>query len=111
MIVPRKNVENLVLRRRVREAVAEGRFHMYAIDRIEEGWPILTGMEAGIMGVDETFPEGTVYRKVVTQLDEFLREWSAMGEMGGGEEEKQRGVRALGRSRTKASTWKPSGRS
>ena len=40
---PRKNVENLVLRRKVRDAVAEGRFHLYAIDRIEEGWPILTG--------------------------------------------------------------------
>ncbi len=80
VILPRKNVENLVLRRKIREAVAEGRFHLYAIDRIEEGWPILTGMEAGIMDDDETFPEGTVYRKVVTQLDEFLREWSAMGE-------------------------------
>jgi len=90
VIVPRKNVENLVLRRKVRDAVADGRFHIYAIDRIEEGWPILTGMEAGIMGEDETFPEGTVYRKVVGQLDEFLREWSAMGDSeGGGEEQKK----------------------
>ena len=79
VIIPRRNVENLVLRRRVREAVAEGRFHIYAIDRIEEGWPILTGWEAGAMRVDETFPEGTVHRLVVEQLDEFVREWSAMG--------------------------------
>jgi predicted ATP-dependent protease len=79
VIVPRRNVENLTLRRQVREAVAEGKFHIFAIDRIEDGWPILTGMEAGTMQEDETFPEGTVHSLVVRQLDEFVREWSSMG--------------------------------
>jgi len=79
IIVPRRNVENLVLRRRVRDAVAEGRFNLYAIERIEEGWPILTGMEAGEVQDDETFPEGTVHRLVGKQLEEFVREWSTMG--------------------------------
>jgi predicted ATP-dependent protease len=78
VIVPRRNIENLVLRRRIRDAVADGRFHIYAIDRIEEGWPILTGMEAGAMQDDETFPEGTVHRLVVEQLDEFVMEWKGM---------------------------------
>jgi predicted ATP-dependent protease len=80
VIVPRQNVENLVLRRQVRDAVAEGKFHIYAIGRIEEGWPILTGMEAGDMQEDETFPDGTVHYRVVEQLDEFVREWRGMGE-------------------------------
>ncbi len=75
VIVPRRNIENLALRRKIREAVAEGQFHLYAIDRIEEGWPILTGLEAGQIQDDETFPEGTVHRMVVEQLDEFVREW------------------------------------
>jgi predicted ATP-dependent protease len=79
VVVPRRNLENLVLRRRVRDAVADGKFHIHAIDRIEDGWPLLTGMEAGAMGEDETFPEGTVHRLVVKQLDEFVREWSSMG--------------------------------
>jgi predicted ATP-dependent protease len=91
VIVPRRNVENLVLRRRVREAVADGRFHIYAIDRIEEGWPILTGMAAGEVREDETFPEGTVNRLVVEQLDEFLREWSTMGSEGPSEEKGEEG--------------------
>jgi predicted ATP-dependent protease len=86
VIVPRRNAENLVLRRNVREAVAEGKFHIYAIDRLEEGWPILTGLEAGCMQEDETFPEGTVHRLVVEQLDEFVREWRGMGEEEGGTE-------------------------
>jgi lon-related putative ATP-dependent protease len=84
VIVPRQNVENLVLRRPIRDAVAEGKFHIYAIRRIEEGWPILTGLEAGEMLEDETFPEGTIHHRVVQQLDEFVREWRGMGE---GEEE------------------------
>ena len=69
-----------LLRRPVREAVEEGRFHIYAIDRIEEGWPILTGMEAGIMAEDESFPEGSVHNLVAKQLDEFVKEWNSMGE-------------------------------
>jgi predicted ATP-dependent protease len=89
VIVPRRNVENLVLRRPIREAVADGRFHIRAIDRIEEGWPILTGLEAGEMGEDETFPEGSVYRLVTQQLDEFVREWATMGDTGKSEEERK----------------------
>jgi predicted ATP-dependent protease len=90
VIVPRRNVENLVLRRPIREAVADGRFHIRAIDRIEEGWPILTGLEAGEMGEDETFPEGSVYRLVTQQLDEFVREWATMGDKGKREEEEEK---------------------
>jgi predicted ATP-dependent protease len=84
VIVPRRNLENLVLRRRVRDAVAEGRFHIYAIDRVEDGWPILTGLEAGTIQEDETYPEGTVHGLVVEQLEEFVREWKGMAD---GEEE------------------------
>ncbi len=75
VILPRRNVENLVLRRTVRDAVEAGKFHIFAIDRVEEGWPILTGLEAGAMQEDETFPEGTIHNLVVKQLDEFVREW------------------------------------
>lgn len=80
VIVPRRNVENLVLRREVRDAVAEGRFNLYAIDRIEEGWPILTGVSAGEMLEDESFPEGTVHAAVAEQLAEWVYEWQRMGE-------------------------------
>jgi len=80
VIVPRPNVPNLTLRRKIRDAVAEGKFHIHSIERIEEGWPILTGLEAGEMQPDETFPEGTVHERVAKQLAEFVREWSRMGE-------------------------------
>jgi hypothetical protein len=37
-------------------------------------------MEAGAMQDDETFPEGTVHRLVVEQLDEFVMEWKGMAD-------------------------------
>lgn len=80
VIVPRRNSENLVLRRRIRDAVAEGQFHIHAIDRAEDAWPILTGLEAGTMQEDETYPEGTVHRLVVEQLEEFVREWKGLSD-------------------------------
>ncbi len=89
VIVPRRNVENLVLRRKVRDAVAQGLFHIWAIERIEDGWPILTGLEAGEIQEDETFPEGTIHNLVMKQMDEFLLEWRGMG--GGGEEDGSEG--------------------
>lgn len=82
VIIPRQNVENLVLRRHVRDAVEAGKFHIYAIQQIEEGWPILTGMDAGRMLPDESFPEGTIHHRVTKQLDEFVREWRGMGDEG-----------------------------
>lgn len=75
VIVPRRNVDNLVLRRDVRDAVEAGRFHVWAIDRIEEGWPILTGLEAGEAAADGTFPEGSVHHAVKSRLSHWASEW------------------------------------
>lgn len=79
VIIPRRNLENLVLRRGVREAVAAGRFHVWAIDRVEEAWPILAGMEAGQPMENGMFPEGTVHGAVAARLDEFAERWRVMG--------------------------------
>jgi predicted ATP-dependent protease len=75
VILPRRNLANLVLRDEVREAVAGGRFHVWAIDRFEEGWPVLTGCEAGEEDEDGEYPEGTIYRAVTDRMDA----WAGMG--------------------------------
>ena len=72
VIIPRSNVQNLMLREEVVEAVKEGKFHIYAVDTVEEGIEILTGVPAGERGEDGTFPEGTVNFLV----DKRLREWA-----------------------------------
>jgi len=67
-------VNNLMLRRDVVEAVEKGKFHIYPVTTVEEGIEILTGMEAGELQEDGTYPEGTLYRKV----DDKLREMAEM---------------------------------
>ncbi|HEX6939528.1 MAG TPA: ATP-binding protein [Longimicrobiales bacterium] len=78
VIVPRRNADNLVLRREVRDAVEAGRFHIWAIDGVEEGWAILAGREAGERRADGTFPEGTVHHAVQARLSEWTAEWKRM---------------------------------
>lgn len=53
--IPRGNVSHLVLRHDVISAVAEGKFHIWAIDTIDEGIELLMGMPAGDLDVQGTF--------------------------------------------------------
>jgi len=71
VMIPEKNVKNLMLRRDVVKAVEEGKFHIYPVSTIEEGAEILTGMEAGELQEDGTYPEGTLFRKVDDKLREL----------------------------------------
>jgi len=68
VLIPHQNVQNLMLRDEVVEAVENNQFHIYAIKTIEEGIEILTGLEAGGKGEDDRYPDGSVYGKVAKTL-------------------------------------------
>ncbi|UCG77497.1 MAG: AAA family ATPase [Nitrospirota bacterium] len=70
-VIPRKNVVNLMLNEEVLEAVDGGKFNIFAIDRMEEGLEILTGVSAGEPGEDGSYPEGTVNFLVEKRLTEI----------------------------------------
>ncbi len=53
------------------EAIDRGNFNLWAIDSIDEGIEILTGMKAGDMEDGGTFPKGSVNRLVMEKLDHF----------------------------------------
>ncbi|HEX9885391.1 MAG TPA: ATP-binding protein, partial [Longimicrobiales bacterium] len=80
VILPRRNVDNLVLRKDVRDAVEEGTFNVYAIDRVEEGWRLLAGMEAGEPDDEGDFPEDSVHGLVAEQLRLWREGWRSGGE-------------------------------
>ncbi len=78
VMVPSKNIRNLMLKKEVIEAVQEGKFHLWPVDTVEQGIQILMGMEAGELQPDGTYPEGTLFRKVDDRLHEIakiVKEW------------------------------------
>ena len=88
VIIPEKNVKHLMLKKEIIDSVKEGKFHIWPISKVEEGIEILTGMKAGELQPDGTYPEGTLFRKVDDRLKEFARIVSEFGkEEEGGEEE------------------------
>jgi len=70
VIIPHQNVRNLVLKEEVVSAAEEGRFHIYAIQTVDQGLEILTGQPAGETLDNGTFPEGTVNYLVDQRLKE-----------------------------------------
>ncbi|MEC4686669.1 MAG: AAA family ATPase [Nitrospirota bacterium] len=77
VIIPERNVRNLMLRRGVLEAVKDGSFHIYPIERVEEGIEILMDMPAGELKPDGTYPEATLnylVQKRLTEIREALKE-------------------------------------
>lgn len=67
-MIPASNVSNLMLREDVIESVREGQFHIYAVETIDQGIEILTGLPAGERQPDGTYPEGTVHHAVQQRL-------------------------------------------
>ena len=88
VIIPAANVQDLMLRQDLVEAVADGRFHIWAVRLIDEGLEILTGVPAGERGADNSYPEGTVHHAVQERLHQLALGLSAFGkdESGVGEE-------------------------
>jgi ATP-dependent Lon protease len=70
VLIPAENVEDLMLRDDVVEAVAAGKFHILPVATVEEGVEVLTGVKAGQRASDGKFEPGTCFALV----DERLRE-------------------------------------
>ena len=60
VIIPRSNIQNLMLEEEVVEAVREGKFHIYAVSAVDQAMEILTGLPAGEKKPDGTFEKGTL---------------------------------------------------
>ena len=78
VIIPEKNVENLMLSREVVEAVREGKFHIWAIRNIDEGIELLTGRKAGRRLKNGRFEKGSIYWRVERRLRQLSESLKAM---------------------------------
>jgi len=75
VIIPQQNVQNLMLRQDVVEAVAQVEFHIYPISSVDQGIAILTGVEAGERTEAGDFDTGTVNDLVDKELQRLGRSW------------------------------------
>jgi predicted ATP-dependent protease len=73
VIIPAANVEDLMLREDLLDAVAAKKFHVWPVSRIEQGIELLTGVPAGDRNGDGTFPCGTAFARLDERLSEMAK--------------------------------------
>ena len=79
VMIPTRNVRNLMLRKDVVEQVRKGKFHIWAVSTIEEGLRVLTVEEPGVAAEDGTYPEGTIYHRVNEKLGRLAEDVRRFG--------------------------------
>lgn len=67
VVMPVQNVQELMLKEEVVDAVKKGEFHIYPISQVEEGIELLTGVNAG-KKTSKGYPEGTVFNLVEKKI-------------------------------------------
>jgi predicted ATP-dependent protease len=78
VLIPESNVQNLMLKEELVNAVKAGKFHIYSVETIDEGIEVLTGVRAGAKAPDGTLEENTVnflVDKRLKEIAEKLREF------------------------------------
>ncbi len=80
VLIPKSNVNDLMLRNDIIEAVEKGKFNIFAVETIDQGIEILTGMTAGEVDDEGKYPEGTINFKVTQQLLRFAEIRHEFGE-------------------------------
>jgi lon-related putative ATP-dependent protease len=73
VIIPRSNVDNLMLKDEVRSAVKEKKFNIWAVDTIEDGLKILTGQQTGARQKSGKFTKNTLFWRVEKQLATYAQ--------------------------------------
>ena len=68
VLIPASNVKHLMLRHDVVAAVAAGQFQVYAVETIDQGIEILTGVLAAERDASGEFPVGSVNQRVEARL-------------------------------------------
>jgi predicted ATP-dependent protease len=71
VLIPESNIQNLMLKEEIVDAVKTGKFHIYSANTIDEGIEVLTGIKAGERRQDGTFKDGTVNYRVDKQLKDM----------------------------------------
>ncbi len=73
VMIPQSNVQHLMLKEEVVEAVKQGKFHIYAVNSVDEGIELLTGVKAGGRGEGGKYEAETVHYLVNKRLKDMAK--------------------------------------
>jgi len=71
VIIPESNVMNLMLKDEIIDSVKQKLFHIFAVNNIDEGIEILTGMKAGKINDDGTFEKDSINYRADQKIKMF----------------------------------------
>ncbi|MBI5889789.1 MAG: AAA family ATPase [Nitrosomonadales bacterium] len=71
VLIPAANIKHLMLRHDVVAAAEAGRFHIYAVESVDQAIALLTGLPAGEANAKGLYPAGSINRKVAERLHEL----------------------------------------
>lgn len=69
VIIPRQNMQHLMLRKDVIEAVKNGQFHIHAIDTIDQALEILMARPVGSLDKKGRYSKNSIFAAVMAQLE------------------------------------------
>jgi lon-related putative ATP-dependent protease len=72
VIIPKANVQDLMLKKEVVDAVTAGKFHVWAVGHVDEALELLTGLPAGQRQPDGSWEPDSVNFKVDQKLREMM---------------------------------------
>ena len=100
VIIPRQNMQHLMLRQDVIEAVQAGKFHVHAIDTIDQALEILMARPVGTLDKKGRYSKNSIYAAVMEQLEY----WQAIEDGEEVEEEEPKKKKKSKKTKTSAKT-------
>ncbi len=83
VVIPESNVENLMLKESVVEAIQAGQFHIWPVRTTDEGIEVLTGVKAGARQADGKFDDESVNARVDRRLRDMAEALQRFGKENG----------------------------
>ncbi|MGD8922836.1 MAG: AAA family ATPase, partial [Candidatus Zixiibacteriota bacterium] len=103
VLIPHQNVQDLMLRPDVMDAIKKKKYHVYAVKTISEGIGLLTGMPGGDRTPDGGFTPGSVLAQVDQKLYDMVVDLEQFGKAIQNQSEGKNDERSSKRKRSKKS--------
>lgn len=71
VVIPTSNAADLMLRHDVRDAIADGRFHLWTMEDVDDAFEVLTGRDPGRIDERGEYPPNSPNARIASRLVDF----------------------------------------